>query len=91
MSRMHTSLYVPTDADLDELAAYNEERMRVYRAALASMDWHYRMSDDPGAHRAGRFHLEALRNMQADLDPDGAIWLAAAPTGLDIPQPRKHQ
>lgn len=88
MSRMHTSLYVPTDDDLEELATYNEERTRPYRAALASMDWHYRMSDDASAYRAAEERLATLRRMQADLDPDGAIWLSVAPEGLDIPQPK---
>lgn len=90
MSRVHFSSYTPTDADLVELAEYNEARLQSYRAALASMDWHHEQSDDPAAHRAARLHLQALRNMQPDVDPDGAIWLSIAPTGLDIPQPRKQ-
>lgn len=90
MSRMHFSNYRPSDADLAELADYNEARMSAYRAALASMDWHYRQADDMSAYRAAEVHLEALRNMQPDLDPDGAIWLSVAPEGLDIPQPRKQ-
>jgi hypothetical protein len=59
-----------------------------YACALADFDWHHAQ---PGAdfmrRCSGRASLAALRVLQAQVDPDGALWLAAAPNALGMPQP----
>lgn len=85
--RMHFSNYTPTDADLAELADYNAGLLRAYREALASMDWGFEQSDDGESRRRGARTLEALRGLQPTIDPDGAIWRAAAPAVFSAPEP----
>lgn len=65
-----------------------EERLRVYRIKLGVADWHYEHTDNHDAWRAGRDEFTRLYEMQAELDPTGAIWRSVAPEGFGVPQPR---
>lgn len=64
------------------------ERERLYQIKLGVADWRYESADDHASWRAGRDEFTALYEMQADLDPSGAIWRSVAPEGLGVPQPR---
>lgn len=50
-----------------------------YIEALKRHDWTHEYSDDGRAYEAGRDSLRALKRMQPVVDPDGALWNAAAP------------
>lgn len=54
-----------------------------YRAALADFDWQAEMSDDYAVIRRSRAALQVLRDMQAEIDPTGEIWLGAMPKDAD--------
>lgn len=54
-------------------------RRAQYVSRLVRMDWEFERSDDGRAHRAGRDELQALRELQADIDPDAEIWNRYAP------------
>lgn len=64
------------------------ERLRLYQVKLGVADWHYEHTDNALAWRAGRDEFSALYEMQAELDPSGAIWRSVAPEGFAVPQPR---
>lgn len=66
---------------------YRADLACAYREALASMDWSFEQSDDAQTYRNGVRTLAALRALQPAVDPDGAMWRAAAPAGFAIPQP----
>ncbi len=55
-----------------------------YIAALRCHDWAFEFSDDGTVYRAGLASLKALRAMQAEIDPDGAIWNREAPEGHKV-------
>lgn len=71
---------------LADYAEFNEERLAEYRRALARMDWEFEFADDGVAYRRGRAALQALYEMQSDLDQDGAIWRSLAPKGAALPR-----
>lgn len=54
-------------------------RRAQYASRLIRMDWEFDRSDDGRAYRAGRDELQALRELQAELDPDAEIWNRHAP------------
>lgn len=57
-----------------QIDAMRAARLAAYRAALASHDWTYEMSDDHSAYCEGRRQRQALEAMQPDLDPGRVIW-----------------
>ncbi|MDQ0035872.1 hypothetical protein J2W30_003640 [Variovorax boronicumulans] len=65
-----------------------EERLKLYQVKLGVADWHYEHTDNALAWRAGRDEFTALYELQAELDPSGAIWRSVAPEGFAVPQPR---
>ena len=71
---------------LTDIAELNEERLTDYRRALDRMDWEFEFADDGQVYRRGRAALEALYDMQADVDQDGAIWRSVAPSGAALPR-----
>lgn len=76
-------------AEQNQLNAFQfAERLRRYQIKLGVADWHYERTDNALAWRAGRDEFAALYEMQAELDPSGAIWRSVAPEGADVPQPR---
>lgn len=50
--------------------------LQQYREALAAFDWQYDFADDHRRWAAGVNALARLRKLQAQADPDGAIWQA---------------
>lgn len=46
-----------------------------YRAELQAFDFGFEMSDDASVWRAGFNQLKDLHQRQAEIDPNGAIWL----------------
>lgn len=64
------------------------ERLRLYQIKLGVADWHHEQCDNHEAWRAGRDEFTVLYEMQAELDPSGAIWRSVAPSGMAVPQPR---
>lgn len=50
-----------------------------YRAALRHFDWQGDFVDDGQRHRLWRHSLAVLHSLQAEIDPDGEIWLALMP------------
>jgi len=65
-----------------------EERLRKYRIKLGVADWNYEHTDNHEAWKAGRDEFTKLYELQAEIDPSGAIWRAVAPEGFAVPQPR---
>jgi len=45
-----------------------------YQTALERFDWDFEFSDDGSTYRRGRDALRALHELQARVDPNGAIW-----------------
>lgn len=50
-----------------------------YIELLKRHDWEHQHSDDHRAYTRGRDELARLRVLQPVVDPDGALWNAAAP------------
>lgn len=77
---------------MDHPAVVRSKKVAAYRRRLATADWFYEQSDNAEVWRAGRDEFAALHELQAELDPSGAIWREVAPAqmacGLAIPQPR---
>lgn len=70
---------------LADITAQPEQIKRAgYIAALRCHDWSFEFSDDGMVYRAGLASLKALRAMQAEIDPDGAIWNREAPEGHKV-------
>lgn len=70
--------------------AARADRMVDYIAALketTDAEWRYEMAEGSD-YSDGARHFARLWEMQADLDPSGAIWRSVAPEGLGVPQPR---
>lgn len=55
-----------------------------YLKSLRAQDWSFEFSDDGRAYRAGRDSLAALRTLQAEIDPDAAIWNTVAPAAYRL-------
>ena len=56
-----------------------DQDMAEYVGLLSSHDWFYQYSDDHKAFCAGRDAMTQLRSLQAQLDPDWAIWNSKCP------------
>lgn len=54
-----------------------------YRMALRDFDWGFEFSDDHRKVRDGQANLVLLRALQAEVDPDGAIWREEMPKERD--------
>lgn len=54
--------------------AAKQLRRVAYVSALKRMDWEFEASDDARVWNAGRAALQALRQEQRAIDPDGALW-----------------
>lgn len=76
----------------DHPAVVRSKKVAAYRRRLAVAPWFYEHADSQMEWRAGRDEFAALHELQAELDPTGAIWREVAPAkmacGLAIPQPR---
>lgn len=68
-----------------------EEKVRSYRLKLGIADWNYEHTDNHEAWKAGRDEFTKLYELQAEIDPDGAIWREVAPEGFAVPQPRARR
>lgn len=64
-------------------AVHRAAALQHYKAALADFDFQAEFSDDYSKAQRARTVLPTLRALQAEVDPDGAIWLAAMPKELD--------
>jgi hypothetical protein len=77
---------------MDHPAVVRSKKVAAYRRRLANAPWFYEHCDDQVEWRAGRDEFKALHELQAEVDPSGAIWREVAPAkmacGLAIPQPR---
>ncbi|RST54129.1 hypothetical protein [Variovorax sp. DXTD-1] len=70
--------------------AARADRIVEYIAALketTDREWRYEMAAGQD-YADGARHFARLWEMQADLDPSGAIWRSVAPQGFAVPQPR---
>jgi hypothetical protein len=70
------------------LQGFTEIPLQVKRAdyvsRLLKFDWRFEWCDDGARYRAARAELEALRELQVDVDPDAVLWnQAAAEHGLE--------
>jgi len=76
----------------DHPAVLRAKKLTEYRRRLVNAPWFYEHFDDQADWRAGRDYFKALHELQAEVDPAGAIWREVAPAvmacGLAIPQPR---
>ena len=87
-ARATISRHIGIAAEINaEFAAIRAERISQYRADLAAFDWHFESADNGDVWREGCRALTVLREMQADLDADGAIWRSVAPQGVFVPRP----
>lgn len=66
-------------ANVATAQAVQSAERAAYVEALKRHDWEYEHSDDGRVWEAGRDSLRALKRMQPVVDPDGALWNAAAP------------
>lgn len=58
-----------------------------YAALLSRMDWQFEFADNMAEYAAGRDKLARLRELQPQVDPSGAQWLAKSGTSHGVPQP----
>ncbi len=68
-----------TDPAAPSTGAVTEQHLKAYLSALQSHDWAFEYSDDSRVWNRGRESLEALREAQRLIDPDGMIWNQYAP------------
>lgn len=61
----------------------------IYEKSLTEFDWTYNFSEDARVHRAMHPKLLHLYEMQAQLDPQGTLWLEHSKVhgAIGIPQP----
>ena len=63
-----------------------QDRLAEYKRRLGNHDWFYEYSDDHGVWRKGSEMYATLRSMQAEMDPDFAIWNTYAPAQYRVNQ-----
>lgn len=66
------------------------DRLVEYIAALketTDAEWRYEMASGSD-YSDGARHFARLWELQAELDPSGAVWRSVAPAGFAVPQPR---
>ena len=69
------------DQSAPSTGAVTERHLKAYQEALRGHDWAFEYSDDSRVWNRGRASLEALREAQRLIDPDGMIWNQYAPEG----------
>ena len=62
-------------------------RNDAYIDALKRFDWWGEFIDDGRLYRTWKASLEVLRAEQAQIDPDGSVWLSIAPKQAGVPGP----
>lgn len=50
--------------------------LKAYHDLLSTMDWQYQFSDDQAVWRKGVEQVKKARALQAEVDPDGSIWMS---------------
>lgn len=88
MSALHPTIaralapFAPPQSEVHKVAA-DAKALAHYRAMLADFDFQAEFSDDLSKARRARQILPTMRALQAEVDPDGAIWLGAMPKERD--------